>query len=156
MNTFWAFPEKTVIKILKFWVHFVANIGKMRIEIIRRNVTSNMRVFIFTRHQSFYFRPHFLWVVSAKCINIIKNCGVKRPRTWTFCPKPWWAFCPEGIFFFLNKYTNSNTYQWNEIDVKLRKAVLSNVKIIANSGINFQKTNDYIRSMPLKLNETAC
>ena len=42
MNTFWAFPETIVIKILKFWVHFVANIGKMVIEIIRKNVTSNI------------------------------------------------------------------------------------------------------------------
>ena len=52
MNTFGAFPEKKiVIKILKFRVHFFANIGKMVIEIIRRNVTSNMRVFIFTRYE---------------------------------------------------------------------------------------------------------
>ena len=47
MYTFWAFPEKKVIKILKFWAQFVANIGKKVIEIIPRNVTSNMRVFIF-------------------------------------------------------------------------------------------------------------
>ena len=46
MNTFWAFPETIVIKILKFLVHFVTNVGKMVIEIIRRNVTSNIRVFI--------------------------------------------------------------------------------------------------------------
>ena len=42
MNTFWAFPETIVIKILQFWVYFVANIGKMVIEIILRNVTSNI------------------------------------------------------------------------------------------------------------------
>ena len=47
MNNFWAFPETIVIKILKFWTRFAANIGKMAIEMIRRNVTSNMRVFIF-------------------------------------------------------------------------------------------------------------
>ena len=41
MNTFGACPEKIVIEILKFWVHCFANIGKMMIEIIRRNVTSN-------------------------------------------------------------------------------------------------------------------
>ena len=41
---------------MKFWVHFVANIGKLVDEIIRRNVTSKMRVFILTRYQSFYDR----------------------------------------------------------------------------------------------------
>ena len=68
MNTFWAFPEKMWSI---FWVHFVANIGEMVIEIIRKNVTSNMRVFIFTRYESFYFRPHF-GVISAECMNKIE------------------------------------------------------------------------------------
>ena len=71
MNILWAFPEKIVIEILKFWVHFVANIGKRAIEIIRRNVTNIMRVFIFTRRDSFYFRPHF-GVISAECMIIIE------------------------------------------------------------------------------------
>ena len=45
---FGPFQDKIVIKSLKIWVHFVADIGKMVIEIIRRNGTSttNMRVFI--------------------------------------------------------------------------------------------------------------
>ena len=72
MNTFWTFPETIVIKILKFWVHFVANIGETVIEIIRRNVTRNMRVFIITRYESFYFRPNFIGVISADCINVIE------------------------------------------------------------------------------------
>ena len=45
-----------------FWglsIKIVANIDKMVVEIIRRNVTSNMRVFIF-------------WVISAECMNIIE------------------------------------------------------------------------------------
>ena len=46
MNTFGTFPETIVIKLLKLRVHFVANIGDTVIEIIRRNVTSNMRVFV--------------------------------------------------------------------------------------------------------------
>ena len=71
MNTFGAFPETIVIKILKFLVHFVANVGKKMIEIIRRNVTTNMRVLIFTRYESFNFLQHF-WVISAECMNIIE------------------------------------------------------------------------------------
>ena len=55
----------------KFWVHIVANIGKMVIEIIRRNVTSNMLLFIFTRYELFDFRIHF-GVISAECVNIIE------------------------------------------------------------------------------------
>ena len=51
MNIFWAFPEKIVTQSLKFWVHFVANIDKMVFEIIRKNITSNMWVFIFTRYE---------------------------------------------------------------------------------------------------------
>ena len=39
--------------------------------IIRRIVTNNMRVLIFTRYESFNFRPHF-GVISAECVNIIE------------------------------------------------------------------------------------
>ena len=59
MNTFWTFLETIVVKIVKFWFPFVTNIGKTVIEIIRRNVTNNMWVIIFTRYESFYFRPYF-------------------------------------------------------------------------------------------------
>ena len=38
------------------------------------------------------------------------------------------CFAPRVYFFFLNIYTNSNTYQLNEIDMKWRKAILSNMK----------------------------
>ena len=41
----------------------------MVIEIIRRNVTSIMRMFILTRYELFYFRPHF-GVISAEFMNI--------------------------------------------------------------------------------------
>ena len=71
MNTFWAFPETIVIKIVKFWVHFVANIGKMVIEIIRRNVTSNMRV-LFLPGTSRLISDHIFGVISAECMNIIE------------------------------------------------------------------------------------
>ena len=57
MNTFLAFPEKLASK---FWIHFVANIAKMVIEIIRRNITSNKRVFIFTRYHRFISDHIFL------------------------------------------------------------------------------------------------
>ena len=70
MNTFRTFPEIIVIKILKFWVHFAANISKTVIEIIHRNVTSNMRVFIFTSYK--LFPTTFCGVISADCINIIE------------------------------------------------------------------------------------
>ena len=72
MNTFWTFPETIVIKILKFWVDFVATIGKTVIEIIRRNVTSNMRVFIFYQVRVVLFPTTFFGVISADCINIIE------------------------------------------------------------------------------------
>ena len=72
INTFWAFPEKIVMKILKFWVHFLANIAKMVIEIIRRNITSNKRVFIFYQVPVVLFPTTFLGVISAKCMNIIE------------------------------------------------------------------------------------
>ena len=79
----------------------------MMIEIIRRNVTSNMRVFIFTRYQSFYFRPHFLWVISAKCINIIKigiftlldNTCYFIPKITVILPYFWIiALCSLGVY----------------------------------------------------------
>ena len=45
INTFWNNPGKQiVIQILKFVVHFVANIGKMMI--IFRTITNNMRVLL--------------------------------------------------------------------------------------------------------------
>ena len=69
---FLAFPETIVLKILKFWVHFVANIGKMVIEIIRRNATSNIYASVnFYQARVVYFQPHF-GVISAECMNIIE------------------------------------------------------------------------------------
>ena len=34
-----------------------------------------------------------------------KNCGVKRPRAWAFCPKQWRAFCPREYFFLYSTCT---------------------------------------------------
>ena len=66
------FPETLVIKILTFWVHFVANIGKTVFEIIRRNVWSYMRVFIFYQVRVVLFPTTLFGVISADCINIIE------------------------------------------------------------------------------------
>ena len=72
MNTFGPFQNKIVSKIWKFWVYFVANIGKMLIEIIRRIVTSNMRVFSFYHVWVALFPTAFCVVISAECMNIIE------------------------------------------------------------------------------------
>ena len=72
MNTFWAFPETIVIKILKFWVHFVANIGKMVIENIRRNVTSYLCECLVLPGTSRFISDHIFWVIYAECMNIIE------------------------------------------------------------------------------------
>ena len=56
---FGPFQEKNVIKILNFEFILLLILAKWSLESLRRNVTSNMRVFVFTRYGSFYFRPHF-------------------------------------------------------------------------------------------------
>ena len=57
-----------------------------------------------------------------------QNLGVKRPHSWAFYPKQWWAFCPEGIFFFLDKRTSFDSSRWNEIDMEWMKTILSIIK----------------------------
>ena len=69
---FVPFQKKIVIKILKFWVYFVANIGKTGgWNHSQKCHKYNMRVFIFTRYESFYFRPHF-WRSFVQCMNSIE------------------------------------------------------------------------------------
>ena len=60
MNAFGAFPENIVIKIFEFRFHFVANIGKMVIEIICGNVTS------------IYWFIFYLFIYSSICMTIIE------------------------------------------------------------------------------------
>ena len=55
----WTFPETIVIKILKCWVNFVVNIAKRWWKsLAEMSQAIYMQVFIFTRYESFYFRPH--------------------------------------------------------------------------------------------------
>ena len=60
----------------KFWNFegfFVANIGKMVIEIICRNVTSNMRVLICLPDTSRFISDHIFGVISAECMHLIEK-----------------------------------------------------------------------------------
>ena len=79
-----------------------------------------------------------------------QNCGVKRSRAWAFCPQ-----AVVGVLF-LNMYTNSNTYQQNEIDIKSRKTILSDVKS-SQIPVSVTKTpqNNYRVSITLKLHEIS-
>ena len=77
MNTFWAFLEKTCHQNFEILSSFFANIGKMVIEIIRRNVTTNMLVFILpgtgkinTSILVVTFPTTFLGVICVECMNI--------------------------------------------------------------------------------------
>ena len=69
MNTFWAFLEKTCHQNFEILSSFFANIGKMVIEIIRTNVTTNMLVFILPGTSSF-ISNHILGVICVECMNI--------------------------------------------------------------------------------------
>ena len=57
-----------------------------------------------------------------------QNRGVKCPHAWAFCPKQWGRFVSRIYFFVLNKHTNAGAYQWNKIDIRLMKTILSDVK----------------------------
>ena len=53
----------------------------------------------------------------------------KTPTRMGVLPQAVVGVLPRGyIFFFLNMYTNSHSYQWNEIDKRLTRTILSNVK----------------------------
>ena len=41
-----------------------------------------------------------------------QNGGVKRSHSWAFCLKQWWAFCTEGIIFFLNAHSALKCWQF--------------------------------------------
>ena len=92
---------------------------------------------------SIYNKYHhqILAMYSFKVISVIiiarlwqdtkwQNHGVKHLHVWAFCPKQWWAFRPVSrcTFFLLNERRNVGIYKWNEIEMKLRRTVLSNVK----------------------------
>ena len=53
--------------------------------------------------------------------NTWQNHGVKRPHSWAFYRKQWWAFCSGGIlfFFFLNKHTSVHSSHFNPLYAKL-------------------------------------
>ena len=96
----------------------------------------------------------FSIIVSYYQDSTWQNCGVKWPRAWAFCPKQWWTFCSEDMFF--NMYTSSNTTsKWNWHRITENNFV--KCEIIANFGINCEKiTSDYLTSMTLKLHENRC
>ena len=63
---------------------------------------------------------------------------------------------PRGyIFFFLNIYTNSNTYQQNEIDIKSSKTKLSDVKSWQIPVSVTEKQSNYFTRITLKLHENG-
>ena len=82
-----------------------------------------------------------------------QNRGVKRPHSWAFCPKQWWAFYPECIFFFL--YTQE-CWQFpmkrNRHEIKENNIIYC--EIIANSDYSKKDTNNRLASMSLILHKT--